>query len=51
MPVPLSIVQGWSMPLDVLNTIIQAKKAALKTRKRTKKTAAEAATEAVDIES
>ena len=36
--------------IDVLNTIIQAKKAAIKTRKRTKKTAAEAATETVDID-
>ena len=36
--------------IDVLNTIIQAKKAAIKTRKSTKKTAAEAATETVDIE-
>ena len=36
--------------IDVLNTIIQAKKAAIKIRKRTKKTAAEAATETVDID-
>ena len=36
--------------IDVLNTIIQAKKAALKTRESAKKTAAEAATETVDIE-